>query len=74
MSSIDLICTWAAASLVYWLMLTQCVGWCRTQLANRTSELLLTEDAPISDMVFDAQNSSLWVATAASTVKRQVQL
>ena len=42
----------------------------RTQLANRTSELLLTEEAPINDMVFDSQSSALWVATASSTVNR----
>lgn len=42
----------------------------RTQLANRTSELLLMEDAPINDMVFDSQSSALWVATASSSVKR----
>ena len=43
---------------------------CRTQLANRTSELLLVEDAPINDMLFDSQSSALWVATASSPVKR----
>lgn len=45
----------------------------RTQLANRTSELLLTEEAPINDMVFDSQSSALWVATASSTVNRSGQ-
>ena len=45
----------------------------RTQLANRTSELLLTEEAPINDMVFDRQSSALWVATASSTVNRSGQ-
>ena len=43
---------------------------CRTQLANRTSELLLVEDGPINDMVFDSQSSALWVATASSSVRR----
>ena len=43
---------------------------CRTQLANRTSELLLVENAPISDMLFDSQSSALWVTTASSSVKR----
>ncbi|DBA75032.1 TPA: hypothetical protein ACH3X1_010369 [Trebouxia sp. C0004] len=42
----------------------------RTQLANRTSELLLTEEAPINDMAFDGQSSALWVATASSAVRR----
>lgn len=42
----------------------------RTQLANRTCELLLVEDAPINDMVFDSQSSALWVATASSCVRR----
>ncbi len=42
----------------------------RTQLANRTSELLLTEHAPINDMAFDSQSSALWVATASSSVRR----
>ncbi|KAL3133704.1 hypothetical protein ABBQ32_008201 [Trebouxia sp. C0010 RCD-2024] len=42
----------------------------RTQLANRTCELLLVEDAPIHDMVFDSQSSALWVATASSSVRR----
>lgn len=43
---------------------------CRTQLANRTSELLLVEDAPINDIMFDSHSSALWVATASSSVKR----
>ena len=43
---------------------------CRTQLANRTSELLLVEDAPINGMLFDSQSSALWVATASSSVNR----
>ncbi len=62
----------------FWLDLTHCLavqhlsdGVCyRTQLANRTSELLLTEHALINDMAFDGQSSALWVATASSAVRR----
>lgn len=56
---------------IFWTGFTDCCV-CRTQLSNRTSELVLVEEAPINDMVFDAQDSALWVATASSSVRRFV--
>lgn len=43
---------------------------CRTQLASRTSELLLTESQPVRKLAVSSGGDSVWVATSSSTLHR----
>jgi hypothetical protein len=42
----------------------------RTQLATRTSELLLEESQPVRRLAVSASGDSAWVATASSTLRK----
>ncbi|KAK9814325.1 hypothetical protein WJX72_004061 [[Myrmecia] bisecta] len=42
----------------------------RTQLANRTSELICCESGPVLDMAMADVEAGMWVATTSSTVRR----